>query len=117
MDDHDGTGCTDCEGFGYHVLGDTNSPNARRERCDACLGTGSGDPEAIHARAAEDGDVCPVGHCHCPACRAAALDAGIPLSVVEGKTKLTDHFSEERIDLECGRIGPAESMAQARLLK
>lgn len=34
----------------------------------------------------------------------SALDAGIPLSVIEGKTKLTDHFSQEYIDSQCGRI-------------
>jgi len=28
----------------------------------------------------------------------AALAAGIPLSVIEGKTKLRDHFSQEYID-------------------
>lgn len=28
----------------------------------------------------------------------SALDAGIPLSVIHGKTKLSDHFSQEYID-------------------
>ena len=32
-----------------------------------------------------------------------ALDAGIPLSVIEGKTKLKDHFSQEYIDYQCGK--------------
>lgn len=32
-----------------------------------------------------------------------ALNAGIPLSVIEGKTKLTDHFSQEYIDFQCGK--------------
>jgi hypothetical protein len=31
----------------------------------------------------------------------SALDAGIPLSVIEGKTKLSDHFSETYIDSQC----------------
>jgi len=31
----------------------------------------------------------------------SALDAGIPLSVIEGKTKLSDHFSEEYIKSQC----------------
>lgn len=33
----------------------------------------------------------------------SALDAGIPLSVIEGKTKLSDHFSKEYIAKQCGR--------------
>lgn len=33
--------------------------------------------------------------------RREALAAGIPLSVIEGKTKLTDHFSKEYIDSRC----------------
>lgn len=32
-----------------------------------------------------------------------ALDAGIPLSVIEGRTKLSDHFSPEYINDKCGR--------------
>jgi len=32
-----------------------------------------------------------------------ALDAGIPLSVIEGKTKLSDHFSPEYITQQCGK--------------
>lgn len=34
-------------------------------------------------------------------CR-AALEAGIPASVIDGKTKLTDHFSREYIDSQRG---------------
>ena len=30
----------------------------------------------------------------------SALDAGIPLSVIEGKTKLSDHFTKEQIKAE-----------------
>jgi len=33
----------------------------------------------------------------------AALQAGIPLSVIEGKTKLSDHFSEDYINWKTGR--------------
>ena len=33
----------------------------------------------------------------------SALDAGIPLSVILGKTKLRDHFSQEYIDLIRGK--------------
>lgn len=32
-----------------------------------------------------------------------ALKAGIPRSVIEGKTKLTDHFSQDYIDMQTGR--------------
>lgn len=35
--------------------------------------------------------------------RDGALDAGIPLSVIEGRTKLKEHFSQEYIDAQCGR--------------
>lgn len=35
--------------------------------------------------------------------RQAALDAGIPLSVVNGETKLRDHFPQSYIDAQCGR--------------
>lgn len=38
----------------------------------------------------------------CPSCQAAlrqsALDAGIPASVIDGKSKLKDHFSPEYIE-------------------
>jgi hypothetical protein len=46
----------------------------------------------------------------CPFCerdeaaqQASAVAAGIPRSVVEGRTKLSDHFSNVAIDLMCGR--------------
>jgi len=32
-----------------------------------------------------------------------ALLAGIPMSVIQGKTKLTDHFSENYINYKCNR--------------
>ena len=35
--------------------------------------------------------------------RQAALNAGIPQSVIDGETKLRDHFSREYIDAQCGR--------------
>lgn len=34
--------------------------------------------------------------------RQAAIEAGIPASVVDGSTKLTDHFSREHIDTQRG---------------
>jgi len=33
----------------------------------------------------------------------AALEAGIPLSVIRGETNLTDHFSQEYIDFKRGK--------------
>ena len=33
----------------------------------------------------------------------SALEAGIPLSVVLGKTKLRDHFSQDYIDYQSGK--------------
>lgn len=32
-----------------------------------------------------------------------ALEAGIPISVIEGKTKLSDHFSETYINNQCNK--------------
>jgi hypothetical protein len=37
----------------------------------------------------------------------SAMSAGIPLSVILGKTKLRDHFSQDYIDFMCNR--PARS--------
>lgn len=34
-------------------------------------------------------------------CIDSALAAGIPLSVIQGKTRLSDHFSEEYIKSQC----------------
>ena len=45
----------------------------------------------------------------CPACEVAnAIQAGIPRSVVAGRTKLSDHFSESYINWKCNR--PTESV-------
>ncbi len=45
----------------------------------------------------------------CPRCeremRDSALAAGIPLSVIEGHTKLSDHFSAEYIAWKAGKGG------------
>jgi hypothetical protein len=49
----------------------------------------------------ESGQYCE--KCYLAICKKSALDAGIPLSVIEGKTKLTDHFSQEYIDYMCGK--------------
>lgn len=38
-----------------------------------------------------------------------ALEAGIPLSVIEGKTKLTDHFSQEYINKQCNKVDEDET--------
>lgn len=35
--------------------------------------------------------------------REAAVTAGIPRSVVEGRTRLSDHFSESYINWKCNR--------------
>lgn len=32
-----------------------------------------------------------------------ALAAGIPMSVIQNKSKLTDHFSQNYIDMQCNR--------------
>ncbi len=46
---------------------------------------------------------------HCPACWIlGASDAGIPRSVIAGKTALKDHFSQSYIDSQCGRAPKRE---------
>ncbi len=50
-----------------------------------------------------EGGSCDRRTADCPVQRQGALDAGIPLSVIEGKSKLTDHFSKAFIDMQCGR--------------
>jgi hypothetical protein len=51
---------------------------------------------------------------NCPSCQAAfrqsALDAGIPASVFDGKTKLTDHFSPEYIKAQANPKGDKEDV-------
>ena len=55
------------------------------------------------ARTDESGDYCIP--CAEAIWRQGALDAGIPLSVIEGKTKLSDHFSEAYIESQCAPKG------------
>ena len=40
--------------------------------------------------------------------KSRAIEAGIPLSVIEGKTKLSDHFSQDYINEQCGRTNDDE---------
>lgn len=54
----------------------------------------------------ESGEVC--NECMEIRARESALDAGIPLSVIEGKTKLQDHFSAECIRAMCDPRGERE---------
>lgn len=51
----------------------------------------------------QDGDPCEGSPRTCASARQSALDAGIPLSVVRGETTLTDHFSRDYVDAQCGR--------------
>lgn len=54
----------------------------------------------------DDGYVC---EAHCLEwMQREAQKAGIPISVIEGKTRLRDHFSQEYIDSQCGRKQPTE---------
>jgi hypothetical protein len=56
----------------------------------------------VHKEAEGNERPCPLAVHNCPECTASALDAGIPLSVIQRKTKLTDYFSEHTIALMCG---------------
>lgn len=92
--------CRACEGQG--TVADCNpcDPRHRLVTCDECCGAGTDDPAAIHAAAENVERGCPLAVSECPLCTQSALDAGIPLSVVRGETKLTDHFSREYIDAQ-----------------
>lgn len=48
----------------------------------------------------ESGEYCSL--CYRKAWTQSALDAGIPLTVIEGKTKLSDHFTKEYINFKRG---------------
>ncbi len=50
---------------------------------------------------AQDGDPCEGGPEECLSAYESALDAGIPSSVILGKSKLTDHFTKAYIDAQC----------------
>lgn len=80
--------CPECDG----------GPEVEIARCDNC-GTRD-DVDNMHR---DDSGV------YCERCQReheerGALDAGIPLSVIRGQTKLTDHFSREYIDAQCGHL-------------
>ncbi len=52
---------------------------------------------------AQNGDACSGSERTCLARRNSALDAGIPASVLDGKTTLRDHFSDQYIAYMLGR--------------
>lgn len=52
----------------------------------------------------ENGELCDRGARECPEQRRAAIDAGIPESVIDGKTRLRDHFSPEFIRAMSGIV-------------
>lgn len=75
-------------------------PDSSKEyqvECDDCKA--KFDREDMHHD--ESGSYCEP--CYEAAFKQGALDAGIPLSVIEGKTKLTDHFSQDYIDHMCNK--------------
>ena len=51
-----------------------------------------------HDEAAENDIPCPNALAACPQCRQAALAAGIPASVIDGKRKLRELFDSSYID-------------------
>lgn len=82
--------------------------------CESCQAT---EPETYEGDICADcGETFPEEEMRCdgendPICEAcyqkwfvrSALEAGIPLSVIEGKTKLSDHWSQAYIDYKCGK--------------
>lgn len=65
-------------------------PYEEHDMCAACLAD------------AYCGEPCPVALRDCKKCQQDAIDAGIPRSVVLGKTTLREHFSQTYIDAQCG---------------
>ena len=63
----------------------------QRHKCEKCL---SFDVSYI----GDDQILCE--NCYIEFVSQSALNAGIPFSVVQGKTKLTDHFSQDYIDFK-----------------
>lgn len=74
------------------------------ERVEYEFTEGPKGPQATHVQR-EDDDHDERLDPECDECHAllieSALGAGIPLSVIEGRTKLTDHFSPEYIRTQC----------------
>lgn len=91
-------GCRTCDGFGYGTRG-IDPTNTRRVTCDECDGTGLANCDACEA---QNGEACLEGPRTCRSAHLSALDAGIPLSVIRGETKLTDHFSPAYIAEQAG---------------
>jgi hypothetical protein len=83
-----------------------SKPHSHCPRCHGNVGFGGECIDRNPPNCGHDGeDTDP----NCPSCqtslRQSALDAGIPASVVEGKTKLTDHFSPEYIKSQTNSKG------------
>jgi hypothetical protein len=66
-------------------------------------------PEIAEAHDGADGEPCPNGVRDCPGCVESARDAGIPLSVILGRTNLRNHFPDRYIDQEIGNEVEHES--------
>lgn len=58
---------------------------------------------AASCKECDDGESCGRAVRDCPVQRQSAIEAGIPESVIDGKTKLRDHFSREYINAQAGR--------------
>ncbi len=109
-----GDRCPECNGHGGDNHGD----------CEHCYGEGIVLSEKeldtkrsiAHETAAENGDPCPNRTSECPECTASALDAGIPLSVIQGKTKLSDHFSPAEIARNSGDKELADELDNEELI-
>lgn len=71
---------------------------------------------SAHKLAEENEQSCPLPMNECPECVASARDAGIPMSVILGKTKLSDHFSEAQIARECGDKEKADELDRQDLI-
>lgn len=67
------------------------------DKCDTCKNLS----ETETMRHDESGSYCEA--CYRKAFVQGAIDAGIPMSVIEGKTKLSDHFSNEYIEFKSNR--------------
>lgn len=67
-------------------------------QCERCALYGHRDDEFTHDR---EGEVC--NSCVEADWKEGALSAGIPLDVIEGRSKLSDHFSPDYIAFKSGK--------------
>lgn len=103
----DGSIYSKTPGTGRDLVAVKDAPSALLEIAEARDDTTKCDDCGTWFDSDDFGDDVRCEACHDEAFRAGALEAGIPLSVVEGKTKLSDHFSKDYIASQINPNGGA----------